>query len=1022
MKSRPSTKPSPSGVKPHDGRAAEPRMQPAPLPSHALNSAGAVMHALQAAGVSATAPWTCDSREIRSGDVFVAWPGAATDGRRHLADAFGRGAVAALVEDDGADAFDLPPAVLRVRGLKRLAGELAAAWYGHPSRHMTLLAITGTNGKTSCAWWVAQALTAAGKPCGVVGTLGVGLPGALVPTGLTTPDPVRLQRELAAMLQQGVAHCAMEASSIGMEEGRLAGLQIHAAGFTNLTQDHLDYHGGMEAYAAAKRRLFDWPGLQFAVLNSDDPMGASLARHCRQRGLQVISASLEHTADWQAPQLDFTASGMQLDLAHGVHTARCSVPLVGRFNAANVLLVCGLLQSCGLDFDATLQALGAIAPPPGRMQTVGGQGAPLVVVDYAHTPDAIAQALQALRPVAQARGGKLWCLLGAGGDRDRSKRAPMAAAAEGLADRVVLTHDNPRSEAPQAILDDMLLGLVAPVQALVMADRAQAIAQTLAHADATDVVLLAGKGHEQTQEQAGRKTPFSDVFHARIALQARGGGLFSLGELHAWVGGQRVDRTLGQAHTPHVQNAPISRVCTDTRSLRPGDLFVALRGERFDAHAFLPQAAAAGAVAVLAERDVAASGLPGVEVQDSLQALGQLSRAWRRQQGAMPLAAITGSNGKTTVTQMVAAILAAWLGEDGRLATQGNFNNEVGLPLTLLRLRPQHLAGVVELGMNHPGEVARLAAIAEPTVALVNNAQREHQEFMHTVEAVARENGSVLAALPSHGIAVYPAGDAYAPLWRELAAGRRLMRFALHDVADAPPATEVSAWVEEAYQAAVDAEPGMRLHLRTPAGDARLLLQVMGAHHAHNALAAAAVALACGAPLEAVVDGLEAFRPVAGRMQRSRIALPGGQVISLIDDSYNANPDSVRAAIDALAALPGRRLLILGDMGEVGAQGPAFHAEAGSHAAARSIDAIWAVGELAQHLADAARQGGVAVRHATSVEALQVDLAALQSYSAVLVKGSRFMQMERVVRALQALGAPPQSAGDTSTQEVSHAA
>jgi murE/murF fusion protein len=1024
MKSGPPTK---ANIKSADARLAQPKpsARQVQLPSHAMNSAGAVIRALQAAGVATTAPWTCDSREIRSGDVFVAWPGAATDGRRYLDDAFARGAVAALVEDDGAEAFDLSPAVLRVRGLKRLAGELAAAWYGHPSRHMTLLAITGTNGKTSCALWTAQALTAAGKPCGVMGTLGVGVPGALVSTGLTTPDPVRLQRELAALLQQGVTHCAIEASSIGIEEGRLSGLQIHAAGFTNLTQDHLDYHGGMEAYAAAKRRLFDWPSLQFAVLNSDDPMGANLARHCRQRGLQVISASLEQAADWQAPQLDFTASGMQLGLAHGVHAARCSVPLVGRFNAANVLLVCGLLQSCGLDFDATLQALGAIAPPPGRMQTVGGIGAPLVVVDYAHTPDAIAQALQALRPVAQARSGQLWCLLGAGGDRDRSKRAPMAAAAEGLADRVVLTSDNPRSEAPQAILDDMLQGLVAPVQVLVMADRAAAIAQTLAHADANDVVLLAGKGHEPTQEQAGRKTPFNDLFHARAVLQARGGGLFSLGELHAWVGGRMLIQAEGpaqsQGHTQQVQSAPISRVCTDTRSLQPGDLFVALRGERFDAHNFLPQAAAAGAVAVLAERGVAACGLPGVEVRDSLQALGQLGQAWRRQQGAMPLAAITGSNGKTTVTQMVAAIFAAWLGEDGRLATQGNFNNEVGLPLTLLRLRPQHLAGVVELGMNHPGEVARLAAIAEPTVALVNNAQREHQEFMHTVEAVARENGSVLAALPAHGVAVYPAGDAYAPLWRELAAGRRLMRFALHDVADAPPATEVSAWVEEAYQAAVNAEPGMRLHLRTPAGDARVQLQVMGAHHAHNALAAATVALACGAPLEAVVAGLETFRPVAGRMQRSRIVLPGGQVVSLIDDSYNANPDSVRAAIDALAALPGRRLLILGDMGEVGTQGPAFHAEAGSHAAARGIDAVWAVGELARHVSDAARQGGVAVRHATCVEALDVNLAALQGYSAVLVKGSRFMRMERVVRALQGLGASPAGSG-ASAQEASHAA
>ena len=968
-------------------------------------TAASVLHALRSAGVPAAADWTCDSREVRAGDVFVAWPGAATDGRRFLAEAFARGAVAALVEDEGAEAFALAAQVLRVRQLRRLAGELADAWYGHPSRHVAVLAVTGTNGKTSCALWTAQALGASGHPCGVVGTLGVGMPDALTPTGLTTPDPVRLHRELAVMRARGVTHCAIEASSIGIEEGRLDGLRVHAAAFTNLTQDHLDYHGSMERYAAAKRRLFDWPGLQAAVLNADDAMGERLASHCRQRGLQVVSTSLERDADWRALSVASTAVGMRVELAHGGRTARLELPLVGRFNAANVLTVCGLLGSCGLGFDAIMQALAKVAPAPGRMQLVGGRQAPLVVVDYAHTPDAMAQALLALRPVALQRGGKLWCLFGAGGDRDRGKRPLMAAAAETHADRVVLTSDNPRSEAPQAILDDLLHGLRSQAQAVAVEDRAEAIAQTLAHADAADVVLLAGKGHEVTQEQGGRKQPFSDVFHARMALQARGGGLFSLGELQAWVGG----RMHGDPATP------IGRVCTDTRELRAGDVFVALRGARFDAHDFLPLAAQAGAAAVLAERGVDTCGLPGVEVDSGLRALGLLARAWRRQQAAMPLAAVTGSNGKTTVTQMVASILCAWLGDGGYLSTRGNFNNEVGVPLTLLRLLPQHLAGVVELGMNHPGEVATLAAIAEPTVALVNNAQREHQEFMQTVEAVARENGSVLAALPAHGVAVFPAADAFAELWTRLAAGRRLMRFALHDAA-APVAAEVAGWILPGEQGD---ENGMRLHLRTPAGEADLRLQVMGVHNAHNALAAAAAGLASGAPLEAVVSGLEAFRAVAGRMQRSRVVLAAGGCLTLIDDTYNANPDSVRAAIDALAALPGRRLLVLGDMGEVGSQGPAFHAEVGAHAAARGIDALWAVGDQSRHAAEAAGRGGVAVLHAADCASLAIDAAALRGFDAVLVKGSRFMRMERVVRAVQALGAQAQSA---HTQEAPHAA
>ena len=986
--------------------------------STAPSSVGAVLHAVRAAAVPARAAWTCDSRQVQAGDLFIAWPGAASDGRRHLHEAFARGAVAALVEDDGADAFDLPSATLRVRGLKALAGELAAAWYGQPSRHMTVLAITGTNGKTSCALWVAQALAAAGKPCGVVGTLGVGLPGSLQATGLTTPDPVRLQRELAAMLAQGVRHVALEASSIGIEEGRLAGLQIHAAGFTNLTQDHLDYHGNMAAYATAKRRLFDAPGLQAAVLNMDDAMGPVLAQHTAQHGVRVITAALERPADWRAELAD-TPTGMVVGLRHGVQRAQLALPLVGRFNGSNVLVVCGLLQSCGLGFEAIVQALGAIAPPPGRMQLMGGRDAPLVVVDYAHTPDALAKALQALRGVTRSRGGQLWCVFGAGGDRDRAKRAPMTAAAEAGADRVVLTSDNPRSEAAQDILDQLLAGAVAPAKLLVLSERAQAIAQTVAHADARDVVLLAGKGHEATQELRGRRIAFSDVFHARAALAARGAGWFALRELADWTG--------GELHGDGAR-APAG-VSTDSRGIGAGELFVALRGERFDAHDFLPQAAAAGARAVLAERDLEASGLPGVRVADTRVALGRLARAWRAQQPAMPLIAVAGSNGKTTVTQMVSGILAAWLGEDGRLATQGNFNNDVGVPLTLLRLRPGHQAAVVEMGMNHPGEIAHLAAIAAPDVALVNNAQREHLEFMHSVEAVARENAQVLQALPAHGVAVFPATDAYAGLWSELSAPRRLLRFALRDgqpgdgVGGELPAAELEGWLLDAPQAEVAGQPLMQLLLRCAAGQASLRLRLLGRHNAHNALAAAAASLAAGAPMDAVVRGLEAFEPVQGRMQRSTLRRADGSRVLLIDDTYNANPDSVRAAIDGLAALPGRRLLVLGDMGEVGDQGARFHAEAGHAAAQRGLQGLWTLGTSAREAAEAATAAGLAARHAESFEQMDLDALAADPADVVLVKGSRFMRMERVVGALrQRWSTDPRDKDGASRGRAEHAA
>jgi UDP-N-acetylmuramoyl-tripeptide--D-alanyl-D-alanine ligase len=451
--------------------------------------------------------------------------------------------------------------------------------------------------------------------------------------------------------------------------------------------------------------------------------------------------------------------------------------------------------------------------------------------------------------------------------------------------------------------------------------------------------------------------------------------MLSLHEAAAMLGGEA--RVVGDGAVR------FARVHSDTRTLQPGDLFVALRGERFDAHDFLPQARAAGAAAALAERGLADAGLPGLQVPDALAAMQRLAAAWRRR-FHLPLVAVTGSNGKTTVTQMIGSILRAAHG-DAVFATQGNLNNHIGLPLTLLRLRAVHRAGVVELGMNHPGEIAQLAAIAAPTVALVNNAQREHQEFMATVEASARENGAAIEALPADGIAVFPADDPFAPLWRGLAGARRCLCFAQDGSAEVGAAAR---WTGTHW----------KLALRTPAGAADTVLRMPGAHNVHNALAATAGALAAGVALDAVATGIAAFEPVAGRNRLHRLQR-GGRPLTLVDDSYNANPDSVRAAIDLLAALPGPRWLLLGDMGEVGSQGPAFHAEVGAYAAARGIEHLWAAGAACR---DAAAAYGEAARHFADVGALLTALPHAPEAASVLVKGSRFMRMERVVRALLA--------------------
>jgi UDP-N-acetylmuramoyl-tripeptide--D-alanyl-D-alanine ligase len=447
--------------------------------------------------------------------------------------------------------------------------------------------------------------------------------------------------------------------------------------------------------------------------------------------------------------------------------------------------------------------------------------------------------------------------------------------------------------------------------------------------------------------------------------------MFTLAQAMQWIPGA----TLRGAGDVAVQ-----RVHSDTRTLQPGDLFVALKGERFDANDFLVDAQAKGAVAAIAHRGKLPAGFPALEVDDSKLALGSLAAGWRKQ-FSLPLVAVTGSNGKTTVTQMIASILRAWQ-PDAMLATQGNFNNDIGLPLQLLRLRAEHRVAVLELGMNHPGEIGYLAGIAAPTVAVVNNAQREHQEFMATVEAVARENGTVLSALGPTGVAVFPAGEEFTPLWMQLAGTRPHLTFGGDASSDHPDiALAGTEWHQGHWQ----------VDVQTPAGRLAFRLHIAGRHNVRNALAATACALAAGAPLTAIAAGLEAFEPVKGRSRALSLVLEG-RPITLVDDTYNANPDSVRAAIDVLAELPGARLAVLGDMGEVGDQGPQFHTEVGEHAKARGIEKVFTLGEQSR-----AMKG----THFDSIEALNAAvLAELPNAASVLVKGSRFMKMERVVEAI----------------------
>ncbi|MDQ6216283.1 bifunctional UDP-N-acetylmuramoyl-L-alanyl-D-glutamate--2,6-diaminopimelate ligase MurE/UDP-N-acetylmuramoyl-tripeptide--D-alanyl-D-alanine ligase MurF [Achromobacter insolitus] len=909
--------------------------------------------------VSLTAHLKLDSRDIEPGDVFVACPGLSSDGRLYIEKALALGASAVLFEAPANEAVqavaDHAP-MLPVTGLRSLLGELADTWYGRPSAALAVVAVTGTNGKTSSVQWIAHALSRNDKPCGTIGTLGAVLPdGRTLGGDLTTPDVLTVHRTLAAMRDAGAKAVAMEASSIGIEQGRMDGVRVALAAFTNLTRDHLDYHGTMERYEAAKARLFRWPGLTAAVINADDEAGRRLIADL-PAGMAMgysLSEDPEIPAGMRARELQATAQGQIFTLVSPHGEAQIVTRLLGAHNVSNLLLVAGVLYQLGLPFAQIARELAATDPVDGRLQTVepvaqstqadAGRG-PLVVVDYAHTPDALSRALSALRAVATARAGRLVCLFGCGGERDPGKRPVMGRIAADLADHVVVSSDNPRTESPEAIVEQILTGIPDTVCPDVQVDRARAIMQTIWAAAPDDVVLLAGKGHETYQDIGGEKLPFDDREWARLALLL-----------------------------PQVKG-----VSTDTRRIGEGELFVALVGENFDAHNYLDQAEARGACAAVVAHAMPEARLPQLVLGDTRIALMRIGAAWRAR-FALPVVAVTGSNGKTTTKEMISAMLAEWQGEGNRLATAGNLNNDIGVPLTLLRLRPEHRAAVFELGMNHPGEIAQLAAIAAPTVTLVTNAQREHQEFMHSVEAVARENGAAISALPEDGVAVYPGDEPYSSIWDALAEPRRVLRFGLQ------PGLDVYA---EQIIADVNAT---RCRVVTPVGVADLALPVPGLHNLRNALAAIASAIAAGAPLEGAVRALASFSPVAGRMQHK--SMSDGTL--LIDDTYNANPDSVRVAVDVLARMAGMRILVLGDMGEVGDNGPAMHVEVGNYAREQGLDALITLGEASRA---AAAAFGVGAHACASVDEVVAALRGLRP-SCVLVKGSRFMRMERVVTA-----------------------
>lgn len=908
---------------------------------------------------------TADSRKVQAGALFLAYPGAHSDGRNYIAQAIEAGASAVVW--DSRDFVWNPAwniANAGVADLKSQVGEIAAEYYGQPSHRLDMIGVTGTNGKTSVSQWTAQALTAIGQKTAVIGTIGNGFVDAQQEASNTTPDAILLQAMLAEFAGQGAKAVAMEVSSHGLHQGRVNGVQFDVAVLTNLSRDHLDYHETMEAYAAAKELLFLWPGLTMSVINADDAFGQRIAAKLKSQARPLMTYGLSQ-GDVQGKNLQLHQHGLSMLVSTPQGEAMLNAPVLGRFNAYNVLAVLASLLALKVNLRDAVDAIAKIRPVAGRMQQFGGNGKPLVVVDYAHTPDALEKVLATLR---EQTSGKLVCVFGCGGDRDAGKRPLMGAAAAKLADEVVITSDNPRSEDPAQIISQVAVGV--DKACIIEPDRAAAIKQAVQSAGSGDIVLVAGKGHEDYQEIAGARTPFSDAAVAQAALDACV-PMMRLSEFAS-----ALDATLLG------DDAAFCSVGSDSRNIEVGQLFVALKGVNFDGNAYASDAINQGAAAVLVS-DAATAARPALVVSDTRLALGKLAKYWRSKFNA-PVIGVTGSNGKTTTKEMLTAILAAATGGVEKVhATYGNLNNDIGLPLTLLRIRPGHEYVVAEMGMNHLGEIDYLTHIATPNVAVINNANTAHIGELGSRENIARAKGEIFAGLQDGGVAVINADNDFAGYWHTLNTGRKVVTFGLHNDAD------VTATYQE--QAGVT-----RVNLSTPNGQVSFELKVEGVHNISNALAASATAYALGISNADIARGLQSFGGVYGRLERKAAA--NGAV--LIDDTYNANPDSMRAAIDVLAKQAGEKILVLGDMGELGSDAEKMHEEIGAYAKAAGLERLYCLGDLS---AATVRGFGAGAELLATPEAIAGKvLPQLDNKKTVLVKGSRFMRMERVVKLLAA--------------------
>ncbi len=984
------------------------------------------------ADLPAVADITVDSREVQPGSLFVAIAGNRQDGHVFIDEAVMRGCAAVMVESGRVEPEKMAcwsSCVIEVADSRKAYAGLAAAFYGHPADRLQLVAITGTNGKTTITYLLEQVLIGMGLPVGVIGTVNYRYTVAgekkILPSPHTTPEAMQLQGLLRQMADAGVLYVIMEVSSHALAQSRIGDIHFDVAAFTNLSRDHLDYHRGMEDYFQTKTRLFTGHLKEGGVavitdsgrLAGGPDWAGDLAQICRERGIAVLACGPGQDADIRLLDHHSDLDRSQISLqVKGGGSLTLSTGLVGRFNVDNLMTSLAVCSALKLDAGEVAPCLAKAEGAPGRLQRIvvddGGSGEkPVVFVDYAHTPDALQKVLETLSSLAHRQ---LFCLFGCGGDRDPGKRPVMGRVAAGICDVLILADDNPRSELPESILNQIAAGVdeagmpcrdadwlcVRPEGArgcVKMARREEAIAAVIQAAGAGDIVLIAGKGHETYQLTRGRRRFFDDCIEARQALSA-----WTIATLVQATGGRR----LGAAGA-----GMLARVSTDSRDVQRGEIFVALAGDRFDGHDFIAQVAEKGAGCLVVEREMEvrqAGQVPQVIVPDTLQALGDMAgfrRRLMRRLSCPSVIAITGSCGKTTVKEMTAAILARqWPAgpdypENCVLKTVGNYNNLIGMPVSLLPLGVQHKAAVIEMGMNRPGDLARLAEIAEPDVSCITNIYAAHLEGLHSLEGVARAKEELFAGTSQAGILVVNLDD---PLVRSCAEkyGQQKISFS---AGGGGMQFGPELWASDIQ---VGAEGLITFILNLQGETAEIHLYAAGIHNVANALAAAAIASSVGARPLVIAAGLSDFRAAAKRMEM----LEGPCGYGILNDTYNANPASMSAALMTLQQMrAGTSVALLGDMLELGDSTEKAHRELGRLVAACGVDLLGLVGEYGRITAEGALAAGLPAERVRAfgdkeaaclwLEGLQ-DEARLKRGDWLLVKASRGLKMETIIARL----------------------